>query len=497
MDDNEIEITVSGGPGEPVADAADHVVLALMSAGAVVDFSDRPQRGAMPGRTLRGVRAVIRTAARTRPEPPPGPGRSRAVRGKREAFGCMPRLRRFYPLFCVCETQNGGRGMRFKPTIFASLLAPLDRRQVKAISARHRGEAYDKSFDSGDHLLALIFAQFAAATSLRGLAVEWNAYRQHHYHLGGGKLARSTLADANRRRPPAVFAEVFAGLAMQLDPRTRREGREVVRVINSTPIPLGTLCSWATCNGRIRGLKLHIVFDPARDCPRVLDITDATVNDAQIGRTVAIDPGATYTFDKGYCHYGWWHAIDAAGASFVTRPKINMRLEQVTLRPCEETAGDGFTVTEDAEVRFASKGDSRLPIRLRRVRVRRQDGSTITLLTNDCDRSALAIAALYKGRWQIELLFRWLKQNLRIRRFLGNNPNAIRLQIYAALIAYALLRLAARRHRVSMPVLRFTELVASCLFERRDLGTIERPPPVNPARAQNHPPAGQLGFAYA
>jgi len=293
-------------------------------------------------------------------------------------------------VFALClRDSEHGRDTRFKPTIFASLLAPIDRREVKAISARHRGEACDKSFDSGDHLLALIFAQFAASTSLRGLAVEWNAYCQHHYHLGGGKLARSTLADADRRRPPAVFAEVFAGLAGQRDPRTRREGRKVVRVIDSTPTPLGILCSWATSNGRIRGLKLHIVFDPARVCPRVLDITDANVNGAQIGRTAEINPGATYTFDKGYCHhgwhhgchygwhYGWWRAIDAAGARFVTRPKISMRLDQIALRPCEDSAGDGFTVTEDAEVRFASKGDSSLPIRLRRVRVRRQDGSAM------------------------------------------------------------------------------------------------------------------------
>ena len=143
------------------------------------------------------------------------------------------------------------------------------------------------------------------------------------------------------------------------------------------------------------------------------------------------------------------------------------------------------------------KGDSRLPIRLRRVRVRRPDGSAITLPTNDLDRSAVAIAALCKGRWQIALLFRWLKQNLRIRRFLGNNPNAIRPQIYAALIAYALLRLATRSHRVRIPILRFTELVASCLFERRDLSTIARPTPVNPPGARNHAPERQLGFTYA
>jgi IS4 transposase len=148
-------------------------------------------------------------------------------------------------------------------------------------------------------------------------------------------------------------------------------------------------------------------------------------------------------------------------------------------------------------VGFASKGDSQLPIRLRRLLVQRTDAKTITLLTNDLARSAVDIAALYKARWQIELLFRWIKQHLRIRRFLGNNDNAIRLQIFAAMIAYALLRIAARRHCVKIPILRFTDLVALCLFERRHLGAIEKPPPVNPSRPQCQNSENQLSLTYA
>ena len=137
-----------------------------------------------------------------------------------------------------------------------------------------------------------------------------------------------------------------------------------------------------------------------------------------------------------------------------------MRLDIVCERPIALAQGDGFTVLEDSEVRFASKGDSQLPIRLRRLLVQRTDGKAITLLTNDLERSGVDIAALYKARWQIELLFRWIKQHLHIRRFLGNNDNAIRLQLFAAMIAYALLRIAARSHRIKISILRFTDLVA-------------------------------------
>ena len=361
----------------------------------------------------------------------------------------------------------------------------------------HDGDAYDKSFKSWDHLVVLIYAQLSGATSLRSLQAGWNANCQHHYHLGSDLLRRSTLSDANRRRPVAVFAETFALLAGQLGRQMRREGSAMLRLIDSTPIPLGKICDWAKSNGRIRGMKLHIVYDPDSDCPRVLDITDANVNDAQIGRTITIETGATYVFDKGYCHYGWWAAIAAAQAFFVTRPKTNMGLKLVCDRPLAVMQGDGFTVLEDAEVSFASKGDSKLPIRLRRIIVKRNEGDTITLLTNDLERSAVDIAALYKGRWQIELLFRWIKQHLKIRRFLGNNDNAIRLQLFAAMIAYALLRIAARAYRVALPILRFTGLVTRCLFERRNIAAIDKPPPVNPSRRLPRYSPDQMSLAYA
>jgi len=387
--------------------------------------------------------------------------------------------------------------MRFTPSIFSKLLEPIDRRQFDKAVSRHGGNAYDKSFDSWDHLLVLVFAQFSACDTLRGLEAGWNANRHHHYHLASGSVQRSTLSDANKRRPPAVFCDTFALIAGRLDRQARRDGGAMVQLIDSTPIPLGKLCGWAKSNGRFRGMKLHMLYDPEADSPRPLDITDANVNDAQIGRRVTPEAGATYVFDKGYCHYGWWRAIDAAGAFFVTRPKSRMRLDLVTQRPLREAVGEGFTILDDAEVRFASKGDSKLPIRLRRLRVQRQNGDVITLLTNDMERTAIEIAGLYKTRWHIELLFRWIKQHLKIRKFLGNNDNAIRLQILAAMIAYALLRIAARTYQIKMSILRFTDLLTQCLFDRRNIAAIDQPPPRKPAKPKCRAAPNQLSFAYA
>ena len=387
--------------------------------------------------------------------------------------------------------------MRFTPTIFAQLVEPLDRRRFEAIVARFDADAYDKSFRPWDHLMALMHAQLTGASSLRALETSWNAHANAHYHLGCDEIARSTLADANARRPAAVFAEVLSMVVGLADRSTRGDATRLLRLINSTPIPLGKLFDWAKSNGRVRGMKAHVVYDPGRDLPQILDVTDANVNDAQIGRGIEIEPGLTYVFDKGYCHYGWWSAIHAAKAFFVTRPKSNMGLTVTARRHCDPVRGDGFTVTADAEVALSSKGDSKLPIPLRRIEIRRdEDAKTIVVITNDLTRSAVEIAQAYKFRWLIELLFRWLKQHLKLRKFLGTSANAVKLQIYAAIIAYILLRLAAKAAKTKLDILRFTELVGAFLLHRRRLAAIETPPPTNPSRKRDRNDPNQIAFRY-
>jgi len=395
----------------------------------------------------------------------------------------------------VVETQKGP-SMRFVDSIFGELLEPIGRRWFQTVVDRCDGDAYDKSFKSWDHMVALIFAQLSGADSLRGIEAGFNANAHHHYHLGVGAIARSTLSDANARRPVEIFAQTFAMLSASADRQTRHEGAELVRLIDSSPIPLGKTCSWAKWNGRIRGMKMHVVYDPNADCPRCVEITSATVNDVEIGREVEIEAGATYVFDKGYYHFGWWKKINDVGAFFVTRAKANTRLRVTKRRYVRKVVGNGFRIVDDAEVVLASKGDSRLPVPLRRIRVRRDKGGIITLVTNDLKRTAIEIAALYKTRWQIELLFRWIKQHLNIRTFLGTNDNAIRLQILAAMIAYLLLRIAARVNGLKMPALRLAELIGQRLFMRMPAVQIAKPPPINPSRRQPKCSPDQLRFCY-
>jgi hypothetical protein len=311
--------------------------------------------------------------------------------------------------------------MRFTPSIFAKLLEPIKRRQFDRLVERHAGDAYVKSFTSWTHLLALVYAQFSSAVSLRGLEAGWNANRQHHYHLGSGPLVRSTLADASKRRPVAVFAETFSLLASQLDRPTRRDGTAMVKLIDSTPIPLGKLCDWAKSNGRIRGLKMP----------------------SSLTRRPTVRASSTSPMPTS------------------TTPRSAAQSRSSRGRPMSLTRAIAIMA-----------GGPRSPTKARS-------------------------SALYKVRWQIELLFRWIKQHLHIRRFLGNNDNAIRLQLFAAMIAYALLRIAARSHRIKISILRFTDLVALCLFERRHIGAIDKPPPVNPSRPQCQNSQNQLSLSYA
>lgn len=387
--------------------------------------------------------------------------------------------------------------MRFRDSIFGRLLEPINRGRFQTVVDGLGGDAYDKSFKSWDHLVALIYAQLSGNESLRGVVAGFNANPQHHYHLGAGKLSRSTLSDANARRPVGVFAQTFAALSSMASRQLRCEGKEMVRLIDASPIPLGKVCSWAAWNGRIRGMKLHVVYDPKGDVPKCVEVTPANVNDIEIGRRVPIQAGTTYVFDKGYCRFDWWQKINDSKAFFVTRPKTRIRLRAVKHRPIRKSKGDGFKVIADDEVKLTSKGDSRLPIPLRRIKVRREKGGLITLLTNDLDRTAVDIAALYKSRWQIELLFRWIKQHLDIRKFLGTNDNAIRLQVLAAMIAYLLLRIAARANCIKMLPLRLAELARQFLFTRRSIATIDKPPPINPSRRKSRNSPDQMEFSYA
>jgi putative transposase len=278
-----------------------------------------------------------------------------------------------------------------------------------------------------------------------------------------------------------------------------RDGEALIRLLDSTPIPLkGNGFAWAEQSARSRGLKLHLLHDPRQGRPVWFEITSAKVDDLVAGRAIQLEPGATYVFDKGYTDYRWWSEILAAGALFVTRRKRNACCREIRERAAPgEGRADGILADRTLKIGHRQpRGGAALnplyQVRLREIVVARPGkDAPLYLLTNDFDRPAAEIARLYQERWAIELLFKWIKQNLKIRSFLGRSENAVRIQIYVALIAFMLLRIlhhtAARGFKASTALL-LTQIKIA-LFSPLRLRKTARPPPKPPALRPPNPQA--------
>jgi putative transposase len=224
-----------------------------------------------------------------------------------------------------------------------------------------------------------------------------------------------------------------------------------------------------------------------------------------------IKEGVTYVFDKAYCDFDWWTKINDCGAFFVTRPKTNMAVKLLATRPLEATSGDGFTVLADCSIARSTCGKTKLDMPLRRITIRRdavrssskdssrdhQTGDVFDIISNDMQRPAVDLASCYKARWQIELLFRWIKQNLNITKFISLNENAVRLQIIAAMIAFVLIRIAQQQSQSTLRPRRFIELVQSHIHARRPIAKIDKPPPINPSSAKPKCNPNQYEFKLA
>jgi putative transposase len=295
---------------------------------------------------------------------------------------------------------------------------------------------------------------------------------------------------------------MFGDIARALIPvaaRLRQEGEALIRLLDSTPLALkGEGFAWAEASARIRGLKLHLLYDPRQPRPVWFAVSSAKVEDVVAARAVPLEPGATYVFDKGYTDYRWWSAIRAAGVFFITRRKRNAHCREIS-----HQAAEGEDILADRRLKIGHRrprgGAPENPlweVSLREIVVaRRGKEEPLYLLTNDLERPAAEIARLYKERWEIELLFKWLKQNLKIRRFWGHSENAVRIQIYVALIAFMLLRIlhqtAARAFKASTALL-LTQLRIS-LLRPLDLRNTAKPPPRPPAL---RPPYPQYRLAF-
>lgn len=363
----------------------------------------------------------------------------------------------------------------FSRSRFGEVLKGFPRGAFDRVVDAHGADKHSKGFRSWDQLVAMLFSQLSGSRSLREVEVGLNTQIAHHYHLGTRPVCRSTLAEANQKRPAAVFEATCKQLMSSLHGRLRSELGQMLYLIDSTPIPLKGLGydDWARGqrSSRTQGLKVHLMVACGRhSLPVEQVISAANVNDIEVGRGFALESGATYVFDKGYCDYHWWDRIDQADACFVTRLKRNAGI--VVQRDFSDCSTDGVILADEV-IRFRHRRPGGQRINpyygrdLRRVIVARPDKATpLVLVTNDFKRPATEIADLYRQRWEIELFFKWLKQNLKIKRFLGRSENAVRIQLYTALIAYLLVYLYHRRLRSDQPLKLLLCALATGLFSR-------------------------------
>lgn len=325
----------------------------------------------------------------------------------------------------------------------------------------------------------MLYAQLCSRQSLRDVVSAWDSHAGRHYHLGAGPVRRSTLADANAKRSAGMYMELFYWLLH----RSRGKGigcKDAVRLIDSTTIDLcKKQFEWASFRAGKSGVKVHTVYDPDAEVPTFFSITTAKKHDKKAAEHMPLLPGAAYVFDRAYNDYAWFHDLTQRDIRFVSRMKCNAEFAVVEMLPVSD---DG--VLEDQLIRLSSaRGRKECPTILRRICfVREEDGKNLVFITNDLKRSAGAIAALYKQRWQIELFFKWIKQNLKIKRFIGTSENAVKIQIIIAMIAYLLLHMAGRLLPASRSMQQLARLVSVNLMQRRSLLELLADPAPPPKR---------------
>ena len=368
--------------------------------------------------------------------------------------------------------------MRHQNSVFHDLLKRVPWDAFERLVSEYSADRRVRRLSTKEQLISLLYGQLSGATSLREIVGGLESLKARLYHVGGQPVQRSTLADANAKRPAEVFTELFAEMVGRAHRGLRRKIGEAIYLIDATSLRLSGMGSeWAHFSAKACGAKVHVIYDADAERPVYAAVTAARVNDITAAQEMPIEAGATYVFDLGYYDYAWWAALDAAGCRIVTRFKANTPLTvtaELDLPEGDDILSDriGLLPRRQAKSRKNPFSDP-----VREVRVRTDTGKVLRILCNDLDAPAREIADLYKRRWAIELFFRWVKQNLKIRHFLGTSENAVRIQVAVALITYLLLRLAQAAQQVVKGPLAFARLVRANLMHRKRIDRLIDPEP--------------------
>ncbi len=353
--------------------------------------------------------------------------------------------------------------------VFAQLAEFLPQRVFDGIVKKYDGDKYVKHFTCWNQLLCMLFGQLTNRDSLRDLTVALEAHSKKSYHLGLGKsVTRSNLAKANLNRDSKVFGEYATHLIGLARNKRANEDFEIKGKIYAFDPSTIDLCLgvfwWAKFRKTKGGIKIHALFDITTQTPAFIHITSASVNDMNAMDSLTYENGAYYIFDRGYVDFARLYKIAQKGAFFVIRAKSSLKYRRMYSNEIDKSTGvlcdqigklTGFYTLKD------------YPEKPRRVKFHDEEtGKTFVFLTNNMEITASQVALLYKNRWQIELFFKWIKQHLKIKSFWGNSENAVRIQIYSAIIAYCLVAIVASELKIERSTYEILQVIGISLLDK-------------------------------
>ena len=355
--------------------------------------------------------------------------------------------------------------------IFSQIMDFLPMHEFRKCVKRYKGNFNIQTFSCLDQFLCMAFAQLTYRESLRDIEACLRSMQNKLYHMGiRGKVSRSTLSDANERRDWRIYADfaqvlIYIARALYINDEFGVELDNTVYALDSTTIDLClSLFPWARFRKRKGAIKLHTLLDLRGNIPSFIEITDGKVHDVNILDDLIPEPGSFYIMDRGYIDFLRLHVLTECSAFFVTRAKSNFQFRRLYSHPIDKSRG----LRSDQTIILIGLNSSKdYPDKLRRIRYFDfENNMSLTFLTNNFMLPAQTIAKLYKCRWQVELFFKWIKQNLRIKSFYGTSLNAVKTQVWIAVSVYVLIAIIKKRLNLQLSFYTILQIFSVTAFEQ-------------------------------
>jgi hypothetical protein len=385
--------------------------------------------------------------------------------------------------------------MRKLETIFGELLKLVPRYQFDKAVEQYQGDRYVKSYTTWHQYITILFSQIKQKDSIRDIVTGWDAFESRWYHLGMKDIRRSTFSDANNKRDYQIFESLFYHLLSRCRDYTPKHRFKFNNPLFSLDASVIDLClsvfPWAKFRKTKGAIKLHCLYDHSGALPSFVTITDGKRHDVTVAKKtdLPLSPDSIVSVDRAYIDFKWLNSLDENGVWFVTRAKSNIDYVITGQHP---VSGKG--VRKDQAILLNGPRTKKYYKKELRL-IEFYDEETkkrLTFLTNNRKLAASTIAAIYKSRWQIELFFKWIKQNLKIKSFLGTSKNAVLTQIWVAMSYYLLLTYIKYQTKYGNSLLTLSRNIREMLFERKNLIDILTLKPERLVAVQDEPLQGAL-----